>query len=613
MLKKLDEIDKKCERTQWSMLLKLLIVDNIKNLYITPRCMTVAIWNSVHKYTSELIDLLTANPRYRLHLEGLCKLELNKEEKAKLREKEEAEETTGSAFTPISHGLAEAEDMLKLQQGQVEEVDDDHVDGLSDEFYWLRGSLYAICRLLSDDLVAGFKKSDEKTAEYDERLKAQDQLVELCQKCLHYVSTVTGHRMDALSFRHLIVQLTYQSYDKEFDQLASKNSLYVPFTIPQTTLTLQHVVAIFKELKEFDPELFGAANEAEIQLFQGRKQKIEVETVLFCTHYLALHHKYELARDIFTSSGYGKDSTFSTRKVLIQVLYNRTVARLAIAAFTHEDWRQSMDLLKSLYMTGKLKELLAQGVKSDLKWKHNKTQDEIQQMQKETQRMVPAHTFINQDLLESVHYISSLFFEMKAILSPKDTSVVNRSFRRQWDFRQKREFLAPPENTRDRIMEAGAQMMKGNWRECIHQLKQLKCWEHFEYADVIKDRVMKRAKKECLRCYLISSAKHFSDVHLDVLADKFDMPVEVVVKFCSQFIVNQDIRASIDSIGRYLVIHEPLPTLFETSASNFHNKLSQFLSAIHEHADMIGIKDGSRKNYQRSNREGNQRSGGSWR
>jgi len=612
LLKKLSEIDQKCKRVQWSMLVKLLIIDNIRDLYTAPRCMTTEIWNLMWQYTSDLIDLLTDNPRYRLHDRGLRKLELNEEEKQKMKEKEAVEETVG-AFTPISHGLADAEEMLK--RDEIEEVDDDLVDGLSEEFFWLRGNLHAICIRLSEDLILGFKKADNKTKEYDERLEAQERLVVLCQKCLEYVSGVTKHRMSMLSFRHLIVQLTYQVYDKEFDQLKlPQNTVYVPFTIPQNTVTLQHVVEIFKELKQFDPEKFGAVDEHEIGFFSSRKQKIEVETVLFCTHYLALHHRYELARDIFTSSGYGKDSTFMSKcEILIQILYNRTVARLAIAAFTHEDWRQSMDLLKSLYMTGKLKELLAQGVKSDLKWKHNKTQEEIVQEQQETQRMVPEHTFINQDLLESVHYISSLFFEMKAILSPKDSSVGNRSFRRQWEFRQKREFLAPPENTRDRILESGAQMMKGNWRACVSQLEQLKCWEHFEYADEIKRRVFKRAKRECLRCYLISSATHFSDIQLSVLATKFEMSEAEVIKFCSQFIVNMDIRASINSIGGYLCIHEPLPTLFETSATNFHNKLSQFLSTIHEQADMIGIKNGGRENFKRSNHRDNNRAGGSWR
>lgn len=612
LLKKLSEIDQKCERTQWSMLVKLLIIDNIRDLYTAPRCMTAEIWNQVARYTSELIDLLTENQGFRLHDRGLRKLLLNEEEKEKLREKEHVEETNVGAFTPMSHGLADAQEMLN--SCRVEEVDDDLVEGLSEDFYWLRGNLHAICIRLSEDLILGYKKSDNKTKEYDALLQANESLVVLCQKCLEYVSSVTKHRMNMLSFRHLIIQLTYQTYDKEFDQLKlPQNTVYVPFTIPQDTLTLQHVVHIFKELKEFNAEDFGAVDEHEIEFFNSKKQKIEVETVLFCTHYLALHHRYELARDIFTSSGYGKDSTFMSKcEILIQILYNRTVARLAIAAFTHEDWRQSMDLLKSLYMTGKLKELLAQGVKSDLKWKHNKTQEEIVQEQQETQRMVPEHTFINQDLLESVHYISSLFFEMKAILSPKDSSVGNRSFRRQWEFRQKREFLAPPENTRDRILESGAQMMKGNWRACVSQLEQLKCWDHFEYADEIKRRVFQRAKRECLRCYLISSAKHFSDIQLSVLATKFEMTEAEVVKFSSQFIVNQDIRASINSIGGYLVIHEPLPTLFETSATNFHNKLSQFLSTIHEQADMVGIKSGGRDNFKRSNRDNN-RAGGSWR
>ena len=85
-----------------------------------------------------------------------------------------------------------------------------------------------------------------------------------------------------------------------------------------------------------------------------------------------------------------------------------------------------------------------QGVKNELR-KYNKTPEDKAQMQQEEQRIVPEHTFINRDLLESGHCISSLFFCIREVLlSGGDDNThnqKNRSFRRQWEKRQKREFL----------------------------------------------------------------------------------------------------------------------------------------------------------------------------
>jgi len=335
-------------------------------------------------------------------------------------------------------------------------------------------------------------------------------------------------------------------------------------------------------------------------------------------HYLAIHHHFLIARDILAAWHRGKENDLAKAEISIQILYNRTLARLAIAAFTHEDWMTSMMLLQRLYITGKIKELLAQGVKSDLRWKHNKTPDEVAQEQQEKQRMVPQHTFIDNDLLESVHYVSSLFFEMKAILQSEgdETRVQNRSFRRQWEYRQKREFLAPPENTRDTILEAGAKMLKGNWKACLEHLRSLKCWEHFEYADVIKEKVERRAKTECLRCYLMSSSKHFSDIELKVLSEKFEMSEKRVIKLCSQFIIEQDVKASIDLPGGYLFIHEPLPTQFETSAEDFHHQLTHFFAAIKDAADMLKVnvsKSNTNREKRRDQRQEGRSNGGKWR
>ena len=81
-----------------------------------------------------------------------------------------------------------------------------------------------------------------------------------------------------------------------------------------------------------------------------------------------------------------------------------------------------------------------QGLKNELRWKYNKIPEDKHQMQQEEQRMVPEHTFINRDLLESIHYISSLFFCIREVLlfggetgDHNTHNQKNRSLRRQWE------------------------------------------------------------------------------------------------------------------------------------------------------------------------------------
>jgi len=615
-IEQLKVTDQHCDRVQWKMLIKLLIIDNFLDLYSSPWCLKRGAWNDVVKYLTELLELLTEYPRYRLHIRGLRKLELNAEEKEKMKAAESSKNVEkGISQTTFAHGLDEAEAMLDRKE--VEE-DTDEVQGLSTDYWWLRGNLNAVCIRLHDDLILAFKKSDISNEDYEARVEDKKALAELCTKCQTYVREVTKHKMHELMFQHLLVKLMYETYDPAYDALSGKdNSTYEPFVVKRDSQMSIVCLEIFKTVDTLDGYGLGAVDENEHHEFETNRLKIKWETMLYLVHYFALHHKFLLARDLLAASGLGKETNISKSEIYMQILYNRTVARLAIAAFVHEDYNTSMTLLQRLYITGKIKELLAQGVKQDLRWKHNKTPEEIAQEQQEKQRMVPQHTFIDQDLLESVHFISSLFFEMKAILLSRgeESRAINWSFRRQWDYRQKREFLAPPENTRDTILEAGAQMLKGAWRTCLDHLLSLKCWEQFEYADQVKEQVMKKAKEECLRCYLISSSKHFSDLRLDVLATKYEISNEEVIKLCSQFIVAQDIRASIDLIGQYLVIHEPLPTQFENSASTFHHKLSSFMGSIVEAGEMFGVKQQHhREKYKKSeSKQPSKSSGGNWR
>merc|ERR550532_1027954 len=100
---------------------------------------------------------MSEHPRYRLHIRGLRKLELNQEEKEKMKALEEQKNISASGQSTFAHGLAEAETMLERKE--VEE-DDDEVQGLDNSFFWMRGNLHGVCIRLHDDLIQAFKKSD---------------------------------------------------------------------------------------------------------------------------------------------------------------------------------------------------------------------------------------------------------------------------------------------------------------------------------------------------------------------------------------------------------------------------------------------------------------------
>jgi hypothetical protein len=97
--------------------------------------------------------------------------------------------------------------------------------------------------------------------------------------------------------------------------------------------------------------------------------------------------------------------------------------------------------------------------------------------------------------------------------------------------------------------------------------------KYFLFLLKVKKQLFERAQAECLRCYLISSSKHFESIKLSCLAKKFEMENSKIVQLCSQFIAAKDFRASLDIPGGYIIIHEHLPTQFETSANVFHRQV----------------------------------------
>lgn len=201
-------------------------------------------------------------------------------------------------------------------------------------------------------------------------------------------------------------------------------------------------------------------------------RKLRIKALIYHVTYLCLHDDFNRARDLLVLSRLS-DIVASSSDVGCQILYNRLLAQLGLAAFRIGAMKETLSCLSELIFCGKAKELLGQGISISSSSGKAGGVSCLEQEKLERSRMLPPHMWINIEAIEIAYLICSLFISVPtSYLSNLDSKKrgMNKFLRRLLDSYEKSVFVGPPCTSRDHIAAICKSLVVGDWRSAYGYL-----------------------------------------------------------------------------------------------------------------------------------------------
>jgi translation initiation factor 3 subunit C len=319
--------------------------------------------------------------------------------------------------------------------------------------------------------------------------------------------------------------------------------------------------------------------------------RMRVRAVLCQIYHLSSHDRYADAKMLLLMSRFQDKA--DDWDIETQVVFNRTMAQLGLAALRADKLTDALRCLADLCSGSKINELLAQ--RTSRYWNHDKNATKEEQALKELkerQRLLPFHRHINTDLLEACHNISAMLIEIPNLVAegnhqnlPNSYEPSSRIFRRSLEKYELQVFEGPPENNRERVMLAAQHLSRGDWRTCAGLVFNLKCWSLWQHYDVeaIHKVLLKRMKEVALRTYLLKFHTHYASLGVDGLCRMFELPVEAVHIVLNRMVIAKEFVGSWKNVldgtpleKQAVHVYHVEPTPLQRLALTFADKATQF-------------------------------------
>jgi translation initiation factor 3 subunit C len=395
-----------------------------------------------------------------------------------------------------------------------------------------------------------------------------------------------GSNAEASKMALLQIEHTYYKHDKmalavhkafEFNKKWGHYSDLHPAALGKTTATGEnaHHPAASNGYptvvpSDFDPSQYMEALVSVV--FVHGDERAKTRALLCSVFHHALHDRYYQARDMFLISHV--QDIIEKVDVGTQVLYNRTLVTMGVAAFKLGLIQQAHDSLSSI-CSGRVKELLAQATS---RWNQDKDANQEQERKAERRRQVPYHMHINTDMLECCHLCSAMLLDLP-LLARQGANFypVSKSFRKYMMQHNRQVFTGPPENVRDHIMQAAKAILNGDHSKAIAFIMKLDTWSLLpgDGVEGVKATIKTKIVEMSLRVYLLTTGAHYDSITLAHLMELFQVESEVAKRAVSSMIAKKEISGAWEAGETVLTLYKVSPSSLQTVSKQVAEKINQ--------------------------------------
>ncbi|WFD32065.1 Translation initiation factor 3 subunit c [Malassezia sp. CBS 17886] len=457
--------------------------------------------------------------------------------------------------------LANNQDYIILEEtadydDQVERRPNENGEG---EFVPVRGSVISFLDRLEDEFMKSLQHIDPHTTEYVERLCDEKLLYQCIARGQSYFECVLARDLPA-NMAAVASEPLRRSVMRRLEHIYSKQDVIIQALeaanhAAQPNLPASRITPSFAEVRDRADGPTELVHALCTYLYQrpelsGERQR--TRALLCQVYHHALHADYHVARDRFLMSHL--QESIHLADAATQILFNRVLVQLGLCAFRVGLIRECHSALQEIFSTGRVKELLAQGVSRVGAYSSvNAEQEKL-----DRQRQLPFHLHINLELLECVYLVASMLLEVPNIAYAGSDpelrkKVISRPFRRMLDYTDRLVFSGPPENTRDHVMQASKALQNGEWKTCIELVKSIRIWKLIPDQDKVLASLARSIQEEGLRTYLFNFASHYDSLSFAHLAETFELDPAVVRSIVSRMIWSDELAASLDPIHNVIV------------------------------------------------------------
>ncbi|CAJ0834588.1 13847_t:CDS:2 [Entrophospora sp. SA101] len=413
--------------------------------------------------------------------------------------------------------------------------------------FGIRGSILSFIDRLDDEFTKSLQNIDPHTTDYVDRLKDETFL---------YSTIVRGQ----LYFEkhnladNIIIQTVENTVNQQIPSGIS--STIIPPHLTQDSSDLIHALCVY--------------------LYKNGESLLRTRAMLCHIYHHALHNRFYTARDMLLMSHL--QDTIHQSDVGTQILHNRTMVQVGLCAFREGMIKEAQSCLMEICGSGRVKELLAQGLQLQ-KYALPPEQEKL-----DKQRQLPFHMHINFELLECVYLTCSMLLEIPSMAAADSNpearkKIISKPFRKLLEYSEKQVFSGPAENTRDHIMGAAKALAVGEWQRSQELIGAIKIWDLMPEKKKIIEMLNHKIQEEGLRTYLFTYSTYYANLGLEQLSNMFSLPVNNVTSIVSKMIWNEELAASLDQVENAIVLHRVEPTKVQQLALMLAEKVVTFVEA----------------------------------